>query len=396
MDKDVIDVNRVIWIVLDSVGMGAMPDAHLYGDVDTNTLGHVYNMNKGLSLPNLTKLGLGNIEGMQELDKADQPIGTYARLGELSKGKDTTTGHWEMVGIHTEVPFPTYPNGFPKEIMDAFEAAIGTKTLGNCTASGTAILDELGEEHMKTGYPIVYTSADSVFQIAAHEEIIPLEKLYEMCEIARNLLKGEHEVSRVIARPFLGTPGNFTRTPNRHDYAVTPPADNLLVYAKEKGLDVIAVGKIEDIFAGQGVTYATHTKSNEDGIKQTIDLIKKDSHGLIFTNLVDFDMKWGHRNDWENYGKGLEEFDRYLPEIMAAMKEDDLLIITADHGCDPTTPGTDHTREYVPLLAYSKQLKEGRDLGTRNSFADIGQTVCEIFGLQPLKIGESFYSQLSK
>lgn len=387
-------MNRVIWIVLDSVGMGAMPDAHLYGDTDTNTIAHVYHKNNGLKLPNLIKLGLGNIEGMEGIEKTNKPIGAYARLAELSSGKDTTTGHWEMVGIHTKVPFPTYPNGFPKEIMNAFEEAIGTKTLGNCTASGTAILDELGEEHMKTGFPIVYTSADSVFQIAAHEEVIPLEKLYEMCEIARNLLRGEHEVSRVIARPFVGTPGHFTRTPNRHDYAVTPPAENLLVYAKEKGLDVIAVGKISDIFAGEGITYATHTKSNEDGIKQTIDLIKKESRGLIFTNLVDFDMKWGHRNDWENYGKGLEEFDRYLPEIIETMKEDDLLIITADHGCDPTTPGTDHTREYVPLLVYSKQFKESIDLGTRNSFADIGQTVSEIFDLPTLNIGASFYQTL--
>ena len=286
-------------------------------------------------MPNLTQLGLGNIEGMEALEKCESPIGTYARLAELSRGKDTTTGHWEMIGIHTEVPFPTYPNGFPKEIMDAFEERIGTKTLGNCTASGTAILDDLGEEHMKTGYPIVYTSADSVFQIAAHEEIIPLERLYEMCEIARELLKGEHEVSRVIARPFVGQPGAFTRTPNRHDYAVMPPKENILVYAKEKGLDVIGVGKISDIFAGEGITYATHTKSNEDGIKKTIELIKQPNHGLIFTNLVDFDMKWGHRNDPVSYGKGLEEFDSYLPQIIEAMNEDDLLIITADHGCDP-------------------------------------------------------------
>lgn len=389
-------LKRVIWIVLDSVGMGEMPDSATYGDKGVNTIAHVYKHNNGLQLPNLTQLGLGNIEGMETLEKCENPIGIYARLAELSRGKDTTTGHWEMIGIHTEVPFPTYPNGFPKEIMDAFEERIGTKTLGNCTASGTAILDDLGEEHMKTGYPIVYTSADSVFQIAAHEEIIPLERLYEMCEIARELLKGEHEVSRVIARPFVGQPGAFTRTPNRHDYAVMPPKENLLVYAKEKGLDVIGVGKISDIFAGEGITYATHTKSNEDGIKKTIELIKQPNHGLIFTNLVDFDMKWGHRNDPVSYGKGLEEFDSYLPQIIEAMNEDDLLIITADHGCDPTTPGTDHTREYVPLIAYSKMFNGARDLGTRKSFADIGQTICEIFDLPALKIGESFYKQMTK
>lgn len=389
-------LKRVIWIVLDSVGMGEMPDSAVYGDKGVNTIAHVYKHNNGLQLPNLTQLGLGNIEGMEALEKCESPIGIYARLAELSRGKDTTTGHWEMIGIHTEVPFPTYPKGFPKEIMDAFEERIGTKTLGNCTASGTAILDELGEEHMKTGYPIVYTSADSVFQIAAHEEVIPLERLYEMCEIAREILKGEHEVSRVIARPFVGQPGAFTRTPNRHDYAVMPPKENLLVYAKEKGLDVIGVGKISDIFAGEGITYATHTKSNEDGIKKTIELIKQPNHGLIFTNLVDFDMKWGHRNDPVNYGKGLEEFDSYLPQIIEAMNEDDLLIITADHGCDPTTPGTDHTREYVPLIAYSKMFNGARDLGTRKSFADIGQTICEIFDLPALKIGESFYKQMTK
>ena len=389
-------MKRVIWIVLDSVGMGEMPDSAIYGDQGVNTIAHVYKHNNGLHLPNLIQLGLGNIEGMKALEKCEKPIGAYARLAELSKGKDTTTGHWEMIGIHTEIPFPTYPNGFPKEIMEVFEERIGTKTLGNCTASGTAILDELGEEHMKTGYPIVYTSADSVFQIAAHEEVIPLERLYEMCEIAREILKGEHEVSRVIARPFVGEPGNFTRTPNRHDYAVMPPKENLLVYAKEKGLDVIGIGKISDIFAGEGITYATHTKSNEEGIKKTIEFIKQPNQGLIFTNLVDFDMKWGHRNDPVSYGKGLEEFDRYLPQIIEAMSDDDLLVITADHGCDPTTPGTDHTREYVPFIAYSKSFKEGCDLGTRNSFADIGQTICDIFQLPSLKIGESFYTQMVK
>ena len=389
-------MKRVIWIVLDSVGIGAMPDAHLYGDGVVNTLEHVYEYNKGLNIPNLTALGLGNIEGLTKLEKAQNPTGMYARIEEQSKGKDTTTGHWEMVGIYTEVPFPTYPEGFPPEIMEVFETAVGTKTLGNCPASGTAILDELGEEHMKTGYPIIYTSADSVFQIAAHEEIIPLEKLYEMCEKARNILIGEHEVSRVIARPFLGTPGNFTRTPHRHDYAITPPKENLLAYAKDKGLEVIGVGKIPDIFNGLGITKHLKSSDNEQGVQQTIKAMAEDSEGIIFTNLVDFDMKWGHRNEPESYGKGLEAFDAQLPALMEAMKEEDLLIITADHGCDPTTPGTDHTRESVPMIVYSKQFKQGMDLGVRKSFADMGQTISELFGLQKLEIGTSFYEQVKE
>lgn len=387
-------MKRVIWIVLDSVGIGGMSDSELYGDTNVNTLAHVYNKNGGINIPNMMALGLGNIEGIDFASGISSPKGAFARVQELSKGKDTTTGHWEMVGIYTEIPFPTYPNGFPKEIMDEFHEKIGTQTLGNCTASGTRILDDLGEEHMKTGYPIIYTSADSVFQIAAHEDVVSLERLYEMCEIARNMLVGEHEVSRVIARPFVGEPGNFMRTPNRRDFAVTPPKENVLVYAKEKGLDVVAIGKIEDIFAGAGVTEAIHTKSNEEGILTTIKAIKEASKGIIFTNLVDFDMKWGHRRDYEGYGKGLEEFDRYLPEMLTAMNEDDILFITADHGCDPTAPGTDHTRECVPLLVYSKQLKTGKDLGVRTSFADMGQTISEIFDLPQLKIGKSFYTEL--
>ena len=387
-------MKRAIWIVLDSVGMGAMPDAADYGDQNVNTLAHTYTFSNGLDLKNMVRYGLGNIDGMQALPKIDTPQGSYARLGELSKGKDTTTGHWEMVGVLTEVPFPTYPNGFPAEVMDAFEAAIGTKTLGNCTASGTAIIEELGEEHVKTGYPIVYTSADSVFQIAAHEEVIPLEKLYEMCEIARKILTCKHEVARVIARPFEGKVGSFTRTANRHDYAVSPPAPNLLTYCEQAKVPVIAVGKIEDIFNKQGISVAMHTKSNDDGIQKTLECMKKYPEGLIFTNLVDFDMKWGHRRDAESYGKGLEAFDRLLPSIVEAMKEDDILIITADHGCDPTAPGTDHTREYVPLLVIGKNIKEGVDLGTRNSFADIGETLCRYFELPSLKIGESFLEKV--
>ncbi len=389
-------MKRAIWIVLDSVGMGAMPDAMQYGDQDVNTIAHTYTFANGLVLDNLVKYGLGNIEGMKALPKVQAPQGNFARLGELSKGKDTTTGHWEMVGVLTEVPFPTYPNGFPAEVMEAFEEAIGTKTLGNCTASGTAIIEELGEEHVRTGYPIVYTSADSVFQIAAHESVVPLEKLYEMCEKARRILTGQHEVARVIARPFTGEAGHFTRTSNRRDYAISPPTPNLLTYCAKANVPVIAVGKIEDIFNKQGVTVAIHTKDNEDGIKTTLECMEKYPEGLIFTNLVDFDMKWGHRRNAELYGKGLEAFDAALPKIMASMKEEDILIITADHGCDPTAPGTDHTREYVPLLVIGKPLKQGVDMGTRASFADIGQTVCEYFGLPSLKIGESFLAKVHR
>lgn len=389
-------MKRAIWIVLDSVGMGAMPDSKNYGDTDVNTLEHVYKYANGLNLEHMISYGLGNIEGMCALPKIDVPKGSFARLEELSKGKDTTTGHWEMIGVLTEEPFPTYPNGFPKEIMDAFEVAIGTKTLGNCTASGTAIIEELGEEHVKTGYPIIYTSADSVFQIAAHEKVIPLERLYEMCEVARKILSGKHEVARVIARPFEGEVGHFTRTSNRRDYAICPPAPNLLTYCEEAKIPVVAVGKIEDIFNKQGVTEAIHTKDNADGIKVTLDCMAQHKEGLIFTNLVDFDMKWGHRRDAESYGKGLEAFDKALPEIIAAMEEEDLLFITADHGCDPTAPGTDHTREYVPLLVIGKSVKEGIDLKTRKSFADIGQTISEYFGLPSLEIGESFLASIQK
>ena len=387
-------MKRVIWIVLDSVGIGAMPDASQYGDEAANTLGHVYEKCKGLTINHVVELGLGNIEGVNILPKCSSPKGTFGRLAELSKGKDTTTGHWEMIGIHTEVPFPTYPNGFPNQIITAFEEGIKTRILGNYPASGTAIIEELGKEHMQTGYPIVYTSADSVFQIAAHEDIIPVERLYEMCETARKMLVGEHEVSRVIARPFGGTPGAFSRTANRKDFAVAPPEPNLLTHCKAHGVPVIAIGKIEDIFAGQGITEAIHTKSNDEGIDVTLECMRKHTDGIIFTNLVDFDMKWGHRNDYLSYGKGLEAFDERLPEIIRLMSEEDILFITADHGCDPTTPGTDHTREYVPFIAAGKKIRAGYNLGTRSSFADIGQTICEIFDMEALSIGASFLREM--
>ncbi|RKD29477.1 phosphopentomutase [Thermohalobacter berrensis] len=389
-------INRVIWIVLDSVGMGALPDADKYGDIEANTIGNVSEALGGLNIPNLERLGLGNIEGIRGVKMVENPIGCYGRFAEMSNGKDTTTGHWEMVGIYSDKPFPTYPVGFPKDIIEKFQIAIGRKVLGNKPASGTAIIEELGEEHIETGNPIIYTSADSVFQIAAHEQVIPIEELYQMCEIARNILVGEHAVARVIARPFVGKPGNFTRTANRKDFSLVPPHDTLLDNLKNKGFSVMAVGKIEDIFSGKGITEAIHTKDNMDGVDKTLEYMQEDKKGLIFTNLVDFDMRWGHRNNYKAYGKGLEEFDARLPEIIDAMKDTDVLIITADHGCDPTTEGTDHTREYVPFIAYGKKLKNNVNLKTRKTFADIGQTVADIFDVKPIKNGESFLELILK
>ena len=389
-------IDRVIWIVLDSVGMGEMPDAEKFGDVGANTIGNISKAVGGLNIPNMVKLGLGNIENIKGVDKCESPIGCYARFEEASNGKDTTTGHWEMGGVVSKVAFPTYPNGFPSEVIEKFEKLTGRKVIGNKPASGTAILDELAEEQMKDGSVIVYTSADSVFQIAAHEEVVPLDELYRMCQIAREMLDGENAVARVIARPFVGTPGKFTRTPNRRDFSLIPPYDTVLNKIKNKGLDVIGVGKIEDIFCGQGITEAVHTKDNMDGVDKTLEYIKQDNKGLIFTNLVDFDMKWGHRNDVKAYAKGLEEFDVRLKEIVDVMKDTDVLFITADHGCDPTMPGTDHSREHVPFLAYGKSLKENVDLGTRNSFADMGQTVANILNVEKIQNGESFLEEIQR
>lgn len=390
------DIKRVIWIVLDSVGMGAMPDAAKYGDHDCNTIGNISKALGGLKIPNLEKLGLGNIDNMEGLKIVENPIGSFGRCSESSKGKDTTTGHWEMTGIISEKPFPTYPKGFPSEVIDAFEKKVKRGTIGNKPASGTAILEELGEEHMKTGKLIVYTSADSVFQIAAHEEIVPIDELYKICQIARNILVGNHAVARVIARPFLGKSGAFVRTPNRRDFSLFPPYDTVLDKLKKAKYNVMAVGKIEDIFCGKGITEAVHTKDNMEGVDKTLEYMSMDKKGLIYTNLVDFDMKWGHRNDFKAYGKGLEDFDVRLEEILKAMKEEDLLFITADHGCDPTTVGTDHTREYVPFIAYGKKLKAAVNLGTRETFADMGQTVAEIFNTERLTNGTSFLKDVIK
>lgn len=387
-------MKRAIIVVMDSVGMGELPDADKYGDRGSNTLGNISAEIKGFKLPNLEKLGLGNIDGIAGFEVQQHPIGCYGRMAEVSPGKDTTTGHWEISGIILDKPFPVYPHGFPEEIIDSFEKAIGSKVLGNVVASGTEIIKQLGEQHVKTGYPIVYTSADSVFQIAAHEEVIPIDRLYEMCRIARDMLKGEHAVGRVIARPFVGAPGNFTRTDRRHDFSLTPTGKTVLDYAVEGGYEVKAVGKIKDIFSGQGITDSVHIHNNMDGVNKTLEYMKQDFSGILFTNLVDFDMLYGHRNDVQGYARALADFDNRIPELLGALKEDDILFITADHGCDPTTESTDHSREYVPLLIQGKRIKQGVNLGTRRTFADLGATVADYLGINATDHGNSFYGEI--
>jgi phosphopentomutase len=381
-------------MVLDSAGIGEMPDAADWGDAGADTFGHILE-SRSVRLPNVQALGLGNIRPLEGLPPVEKPIGSYGKCTLKSNGKDTTTGHWEMAGIILKRAFPTYPNGFPPRIVEEFvRQANVSGILGNIPASGTEIIKELGEEHIRTGKPIVYTSADSVFQIAAHEEIIPIDRLYEICEVARQILDGDNRVGRVIARPFLGhNAEDFKRTENRHDYAVPPPAENLLPLMKDAGLDVVCIGKIASIYDSVGVTEDLTAKNNEQTIDQTINALNGDSRGLIFSNLVDFDMLYGHRRDTEGYAVALEHFDRRLPEIFAAMNDNDLLILTADHGNDPTFRGSDHTREYVPLLVYGKNAKAGVNLGTRDSLADIGQTIADNFGNQ-LSDGESFLSEL--
>jgi phosphopentomutase len=383
---------RVIWIVLDSVGIGEMPDAAAYGDTGSDTLGNIAHR-RPLRLPNLCRLGLGNIKPLEGLPPAAEPAGSFGRCALASPGKDTTTGHWEMAGIILEKPFPLYPHGFPRDIMDEFERRIARRTLGNKAASGTEIIKELGVEHMRTGSPIVYTSADSVFQVAAHEEVIPLWELYKICDTARELLRGPYEVGRVIARPFEGAPGSFRRTPNRKDYAVPPPRGMLLDVLDDRGVPVHSVGKIFDVFLGRGIRDYSKTKSNADGMAHTLEAMRSLDEGLIFVNLVDFDQQYGHRNDVEGYAAALEEFDAWLPEFFAAAREGDLAILTADHGCDPTTPSTDHSREYVPLLVSGPRARHGVDLGLRSSLSDLGQTVAENFGAHIVK-GDSFLPQI--
>jgi phosphopentomutase len=381
---------RVVWIVLDSVGIGEMPDAAKYGDVGSDTLGNIARQRR-MRLPNLCGLGLANIKPLTGLAPLAEPLGAYGRCALASPGKDTTTGHWEMAGIHLDEPFPLYPHGFPPEVMDEFERRIGRTALGNKAASGTEIIKELGEEHMRTGSPIVYTSADSVFQIAAHEEVIPLFELYKMCETAREILRGPHEVGRVIARPFVGEPGAFQRTPNRHDYAVPPPRGMLLDRLADQHIDVFSIGKIFDVFLGRGIREYEKTKSNADGMAKTLGAMEALERGLIFVNLVDFDQLYGHRNDVEGYARALEEVDAWLPSFQSKLRADDLAILTADHGCDPTTPSTDHSREYVPVLVFGKHARQNVDLGTRATLSDIGQTVAENFGTH-IGQGASFLS----
>jgi phosphopentomutase len=383
---------RVIWIVLDSVGIGEMPDADQYGDRGSDTLGNIARK-RALHLPNLRRLGLANIKPLTGLAPDPAPRGSFGKCALASPGKDTTTGHWEMAGIHLEKPFPLFPHGFPPEVMNEFERRIGRNAIGNKAASGTEIIEELGEEHMRTGSPIVYTSADSVFQVAAHEEVIPLFELYKICETARDILRGPYEVGRVIARPFEGSPGNFKRTTNRHDYAVPPPRGMLLDQLADQGVNVFGLGKIFDIFLGRGIREYEKTKSNADGMAKTLNAMESAKSGLIFVNLVDFDQLYGHRNDVEGYARALEEVDAWLPAFESKLAPGDLAILTADHGCDPTTPSTDHSREYVPLLIYGDRVQGGANLGVRETLSDIGQTVAEVFKTRIAR-GRSFLNEL--
>lgn len=386
---------RIFLIVLDSVGIGALPDAPAFGDAGSNTLAACATSSK-FSVPTLQKLGLFNIDGVSCGEKTAAPLGSFCKMTEQSMGKDTTIGHWEIAGIVSPKALPTYPNGFPEDIIARFEALTGRKTLCNKPYSGTQVLDDFGAEHVKTGALIVYTSADSVFQIAAHEEIVPVSELYRFCQLARDLLTGEHGVGRVIARPFLGAPGSFKRTTNRHDYSLQPPRGTMLTALQGAGLASIGVGKIYDIFDGVGVDERLPIQSNTDGMLKTIAIEKtQDFHGLCFVNLVDFDMLYGHRNDIDGYAQALTDFDVQLAEFVSGMREDDILMITADHGCDPATPSTDHSREYTPLLVYGAGIQQGVNLGTRATFADIAATVLDVLGVPVQTDGTSFWSQIA-
>ena len=386
-------MKRVFLFVLDSCGAGELPDAHKFGDYNVNTLRSCAT-SKELNIPNLKKAGIGNIDGLDFLGVEPDPTGAVGKLAEASMGKDTTIGHWEIAGIISPKPMPTYPNGFPEEVLKPFREQTGRGVLANAPWSGTAVIDKYGDEHVKTGDLIVYTSADSVFQIAAHEQVVPLEELYEDCRIARRILQGKHGVGRVIARPFVGTSGNYTRTSNRHDFSLEPPQDTMLDAVKAAGLDSIAVGKIFDIFAGRGTTEHIYTKGNTDGLAKTLTYADKDFHGLCFINLVDFDMLYGHRRDIDGYARALSEFDAWLPGFMAKLGDDDIVMITADHGCDPAyLATTDHTREYIPLIALGKQIKPG-NFGVRPCFADIAATVCDILDVKLETPGESFKDKI--
>jgi phosphopentomutase len=386
---------RIFLIVMDSVGIGESPDAEKFGDKGADTLGHIAERMNGLTMPNMGNLGLSNIREIKGIEKADKPLAYFTKMMEASNGKDTMTGHWEIMGLNIQTPFRVFPDGFPDELLSELEERTGRKIMGNKPASGTEILDELGEEHMKTGALIVYTSADSVLQIAAHEDIVPIEEQYKICKIARELtLDEKYMVGRVIARPFLGEPGNFKRTANRHDYALKPFDRTVMSEMKDAGLDVIAIGKISDIYDGEGVTQSLRTISNMDGMDKLVQTLDMDFTGMSFLNLVDFDALYGHRRDPEGYGNALEEYDARLPEVFDKLKDDDLLIITADHGNDPVAPGTDHTREYVPLIVYSKKMAEGKELPIRETFADIGATVADNFKVKMPNFGKSFLTEL--
>lgn len=387
---------RVFLVVMDSVGIGEAPDAEQFGDQGSDTLGHIAEKMNGLHMPNMGKLGLSNIREIKGIDKATPPLSYYTKMKEASNGKDTMTGHWEIMGLHINTPFKVFPDGFPSELISELESRTGRKIIGNKPASGTEILDELGEEHLKTGSLIVYTSADSVLQIAAHEDIVPIEEQYKICKIARELtLDEKYMVGRVIARPFVGEPGSFKRTSNRHDYALKPFDRTVMNELKDSGLDVIAIGKISDIYDGEGVTQSLRTISNMDGMDKLVETLDMDFTGLSFLNLVDFDALYGHRRDPEGYGKALEEYDARLPEVFEKMQEGDLLIITADHGNDPVHHGTDHTREYVPLLVFSKDMNQGKELPIRETFADIGATIADNFKVTMPKFGKSFLDELN-
>jgi len=385
---------KTLLLVLDSVGIGSLPDAHLYDEQVSNTIKHIDEAVNGLNLPYLGKLGLGKLVSMQKIPSDSPALGAYGIMAEMSAGKDTTTGHWEIAGLLTKDPLPTFPKGFPPKLINAFQEKTGRKVLGNKVASGTEIIEELGKEHLETGSPIVYTSADSVFQIAAHEEVIPLTELYTMCKTARSLLTGKWAVGRVIARPFVGVPGNFKRTVNRHDFSLLPPGPTVLDALQAKGEEVIGVGKIKDIFAGQGITSSLPTKSNDDGINQTIQAWQGLKSGLVFTNLVEFDSKYGHRNNVIGYAQALEEFDLRLGELFNLVRDEGIIIITADHGNDPTTQSTDHSREYVPLFFSGQNIRSNVNLGTRKTFADIAATISELYDLSYHSLGESFLEKI--
>ena len=387
-----MEKRRLFLIVLDSVGIGEAPDAALFGDEGSNTVRAA--VEAGADLPNLKKLGLFNIDGMDWTTGEQAPAGAFGRMQEASMGKDTTIGHWEIAGVVSPKPLPTFPDGFPPEIIEKFEQLTGRKVICNKPYSGTQLLLDYGREHVETGALMVYTSADSVFQVAAHEEVVPVEELYRYCEMARELLIGDYAVGRVIARPFIGEYPNYTRTSRRHDFSLKPPRPTMLDTIRDGGLDSIAVGKISDIFAGSGVTEIIRTANNTEGIARTLELLRRDFHGICFVNLVDFDMVYGHRNNAPGYAEALMEFDRALPEICAGLKKEDLLMITADHGCDPSTPSTDHSREYTPLVAWSPSVFPGTNLGTHSTFADIGATVVDFFGLENHTDGSSFLPEI--